>query len=215
MLLTQEMATKIDQVLFQHFTVETLIEIAGQACAIAIQETYVPQKTIVLVGPGNNGNDAIVCARYLKIFGYDVSLIIPKMKEQKLGSLSGFNIPIITEPQHMNELERSTLIVDGLLGFNAKDKIREPYKRFVDYMAASQKQIVSVDIPSGWDISFGDIHNTNFNPSMLVSLTAPKECTKNYKGIHFIGGRFVNDTLANEFGIHIDYEGSNMVKRLQ
>lgn len=31
--------------------------------------------------------------------------------------------------------------------------------------------VVSVDVPSGWDVDGGDVHGTGFMPSMLVSLT--------------------------------------------
>ena len=213
--LTQESAKQLDQLLFQYFSVEALIELAGQACAIAIQKTYEPQVTAVLVGSGNNGNDAIVCARYLKLFGFDVSLIIPKMKDQKLDSLHGFDIPIIQQESHFIKLKGSTLIVDGLLGFGTKGPIKEPYKQFVDYMATARSCCVSIDIPSGWDVALGDVYKTNYNPEMLVSLTAPKECAKYFKGIHFVGGRFISNLISEEYDISIEYNGSELVKRLQ
>jgi NAD(P)H-hydrate repair Nnr-like enzyme with NAD(P)H-hydrate epimerase domain len=34
--------------------------------------------------------------------------------------------------------------------------------------------LVSIDIPSGWDVEKGDIHGIGLAPDMLVSLTAPK-----------------------------------------
>eukprot|EP00835_Amoeboradix_gromovi_P002251 NODE_123_length_18841_cov_0.279693.p8 type:complete len:216 gc:universal NODE_123_length_18841_cov_0.279693:10513-11160(+) len=213
MLLSQELATKLDIILFQSFSTEALIEVAGQACAIAIQKIFKPQKATVLVGPGNNGNDAIVCARYLKLFGYDVNILIPKLKNQKLSSLDGYDIPVDYEI-NFARLDQSTLIVDGLLGFSAAGPIREPYKSLIEYMCSTKSYCVSIDVPSGWDVSLGDIYRSNFTPEMLVSLTAPKECTKHYNGIHFVGGRFINPKLQKEFGIHIDYLGGELVKRI-
>ena len=59
--------------------------------------------------------------------------------------------------------------------------------------------IISVDIPSGWDVTSGpqpletqrgDKVDT-FMPDVLISLTAPKEGVKPFKGRHYLGGRFV------------------------
>ena len=51
--------------------------------------------------------------------------------------------------------------------------------------------MVSVDIPSGWDVEKGDISNTGLLPEMLISLTAPKQCASTFTGVHYVGGRFV------------------------
>lgn len=63
------------------FPSETLMEIAGLACAqvanlIMKREAY--KSVCILVGPGNNGGDGLVAARHLKMMKYDVSLIIFK-----------------------------------------------------------------------------------------------------------------------------------------
>ena len=55
-------------------------------------------------------------------------------------------------------------------------------------MAASNKTIISVDCPSGWTAE----RSTHLQPEMLISLTAPKECSKYFKGrFHILGGRFI------------------------
>lgn len=69
-------------------------------------------------------------------------------------------------------------------------------------IAKSKLPIVSVDIPSGWDVELGPVEREVANaegkrveevlmPDVLVSLTAPKQGVKEYKGRHFLGGRFV------------------------
>ena len=59
-------------------------------------------------------------------------------------------------------------------------------------------RIISVDIPSGWDVEKGNIHDT-FEPDMLVSLTAPKTCAVHHEGPHYLGGRFVPDRLYEKY----------------
>lgn len=55
--------------------------------------------------------------------------------------------------------------------------------------------MTAVDAPSSWDIEHGPPESghvgSNFNPAVLVSLTAPKPLAKHFKGRHFIGGRYV------------------------
>ena len=61
-------------------------------------------------------------------------------------------------------------------------------------MAETKTPVTSVDAPSSWNIEDGPPESgvgSNFNPGVLVSLTAPKPLVKHFKGRHFIGGRFV------------------------
>ena len=37
----------------------------------------------------------------------------------------------------------------------------------------------------------GDVNGDGIKPDMLISLTAPKLCAKEYHGTHYVGGRFV------------------------
>ena len=64
--------------------------------------------------------------------------------------------------------------------------------------------IVSVDIPSGWDVERGDIHNIGLMPDTLISLTAPKKCAMLFKGRkHYLGGRFVPRAMQTERNIKL------------
>jgi NAD(P)H-hydrate epimerase len=51
---------------------------------------------------------------------------------------------------------------------------------------------VAIDIPSGWDVEEGDKQGRGLNAAMLISLTLPKKGAKDFKGVHYLGGRFVS-----------------------
>ena len=51
-----------------------LIDNAGRAVAEEIVRRYGARKTVVLCGPGNNGKDGEVAARYLKQWGWPVEI---------------------------------------------------------------------------------------------------------------------------------------------
>ena len=58
--------------------------------------------------------------------------------------------------------------------------------------------MVSVDIPSGWDVNLGNTMDT-FNTDMLISLTAPKKCAIFHEGPHYLGGRFVPECISKKY----------------
>ncbi|KAK4803995.1 hypothetical protein SAY86_003812 [Trapa natans] len=65
--------------------------------------------------------------------------------------------------------------------------------------------IVSVDIPSGWHAQ-GDVSGQRIKPDMLVSLTAPKLCGKQFCGPHhFVGGRFALLSIAEKYKFRLPH----------
>ena len=92
------------------------------------------------------------------------------------------------------------LIIDAIFGFSfSGDSIREPFKTIIDVIKEIQEmknkgkrlgQVVSIDVPSGWDVDQGNIFD-RFYPDMLVSLTALKPCARYHLGPHYLGGRFI------------------------
>jgi len=90
------------------------------------------------------------------------------------------------------------------LGFSFHPPVRAPFDTILRRMKSSSLPIVSIDIPSGWSVSdgFQPLYTEpdekgqtgpveTFEPEVLVSLTAPKEGVKGFKGRHWLGGRFV------------------------
>jgi NAD(P)H-hydrate epimerase len=114
------------------------------------------------------------------------------------------------------------IIIDAIFGFSYHgSQPREPYGSIISNMILMQQLhdsiIVSVDVPSGWDVDGGTpspplpttttttTNNNNYylNPNVLISLTAPKLASKNFIGRHFVGGRFVPPNLAKKYNIRV------------
>jgi NAD(P)H-hydrate epimerase len=101
------------------------------------------------------------------------------------------------------------VILDAIFGFSFRSPVRPPFDKVLPLLHQSGLPIVSVDIPSGWDVELGPIELTRktendgqekavdesgfkwLEPEVLISLTAPKEGVRAFKGRHFLGGRFV------------------------
>ncbi|KAJ3108495.1 hypothetical protein HK100_003429 [Physocladia obscura] len=186
-------------------------------------------KIIVVVGPGNNGGDGLVAARHLHHFGCAVSVCLPRPvseSDKAKGHVTarlvaqlvalGIDFLPLTGLEPALTSSTPTLIVDALFGFSFKGAVREPFDqaiKAINNASSLHSRILSVDIPSGWDVDKGyDISSPQGikNPYALLSLTAPKYCARFFQGRHFIGGRFVTPFVQQNFGVDIpNYHGSH------
>ena len=225
------------------FTLEQLMELAGLSVAQAVytvmqnelagkqtrSETN-PPHILVICGPGNNGGDGLVAARHLVHFGFSCTVVYPKRSSKQphftnlvkqcedMGIIVQEEMPDdFIEKQQAAE-QRYSCVIDSMFGFSFHGTPREPFGSILQQLIAVQDKttIVAVDVPSGWHVDDGDVTNTGFAPSVLVSLTAPKNCAKHFVGRHFVGGRFVPPALAQKYAIRMPpYPGSDQVMELK
>lgn len=217
--LNQKEAQEIDEELFSEyaFSVDQLMELAGLSCAVAFAKSFplheVCKEVLVLCGPGNNGGDGLVCARHLKLFGYSPVIYYPKKTKKQLyenltTQCHKMHIPSVN---HLSDLSNFSSIVDALFGFSFKGPPRGDFVQVLEEVAQCDLPVLSVDVPSGWDIENGN--PSGIQPDVLVSLTAPKLCARYFRGSkHYLGGRFVPPTLANKYQLNLPaYPGTDVV----
>ena len=109
------------------------------------------------------------------------------------------------------------LVVDAILGFSAHGALRAPYDAIIRSVNTSSLPVVCIDIPSGWDVDEGYVRKEGIsNADMLISLTAPKACSRFFKGrFHYLGGRFVAPAVFTQFPVHLPpYAGCDLCVRL-
>jgi len=224
-LLSQSEAVAIDNELFTEygFSVDQLMELAGHACAVAIARIY-PRETmdkndgalLVCCGPGNNGGDGLVCARHLKHFGYKPTIFYPKVPSKQLYKnlllqCNRMDMPFLSYmPGEAQLLDSAySLLVDAMFGFSFKPPVRSDLAPVLQRLQEVKIPVVSIDVPSGWDVESGPPSADGFSPDTLISLTAPKICATYFKGRHhYLGGRFVPACLANKYELNLpDFPG--------
>ena len=203
------------------FTLEQLMELAGLSVAQVVYEvtpTTTPNgKILIVCGPGNNGGDGLVAARHLALFGHEVVVVYPKRTTKQphytnlVKTCEDLGISILDEMPV--DLTAFSTMVDAIFGFSFNGEPREPFASILTQMMNAQSEfhipIVSVDVPSGWNVDQGDVSGLGFLPEVLISLTAPKLCSKNFQGRHFCGGRFLPPLLAQKYNISMPpYPGS-------
>lgn len=225
---TAEKAGKIDDALMSPpycHTLEQLMELAGQAVAVAVDDltggTNVP--LAIVCGPGNNGGDGLVAARHLVHFGYPVTLVYPKQRDRApfkdlVSQLSALDVA--PKEQVPDDAE---LIVDAIFGFSfdGAEGVREPFGTIIQSINSHRAAVLAVDVPSGWHVDKGDIYDDCVRaPDALVSLTAPKPCAdvllkKRSACVHYVGGRFVPPRLCAQMDFDVpDYKGTDVIARI-
>lgn len=178
---------------------------------------------LICCGPGNNGGDGLVAARHLALMSYDPYVYYPKRTDktdlfrnlQHQAECMGITVTADCPVPAQVDAEFG-LIVDALFGFSFKPPVRESFKPIMELLQSTKLPIVSVDIPSGWDVELGPQSDCDIKPACLISLTAPKLCAKHLTNAkHYLGGRFVPAKLAEKYSMSLpQYNGRDLFVRL-
>lgn len=211
------------------YTLAQLMELAGLSVAQAVRHAYSSARVVVVVcGPGNNGGDGLVAARHLSFFGFTPIVFTPRQGKNpyfKLlySQLDNIGVPTfyapdnvspetntkdvktLTNDQFIETLSSCDLILDAIFGFSFHGPLKPPFDGIIDAINVSGKPVVSIDMPTGWDVEKGKIDsNCIDSPDMLISLTIPKMGAKDFKGrYHYLGGRFVPPDFASSHKLNI------------
>lgn len=129
----------------------SLMERAGRAVAEAAARIAGRRPILVLCGPGNNGGDGYVAARYLRNRGHDLRVVALGDPEKLVGDAAA-NFKRWrgdTESLSVAHLTEHTVIIDALFGAGLARAIEGAA---VDVLATAAKMrlaSIAVDLPSG------------------------------------------------------------------
>ena len=106
------------------------------------------------------------------------------------------------------------IIIDAVFGFSFKGPMRGIFKEILEKLNDINVPIVCVDIPSGWDVEKGYVNDGLKRCDVLVSLSVPKLGVKEFKGVRYLGGRFIPLELQNELHLQLPYVGDELITKL-
>jgi NAD(P)H-hydrate epimerase len=140
---------------------------------LAVEE-HDPGKASVLVGPGNNGGGGLVTARYLHMKGVETEVVLASTDLQevpmrRLSTLRAMDIPV-RKSIRFND----GIIIDALLGYGQTGAPRGRVADLVDAGEASERKVMSLDVPTGFDLEEGEYHSTSFKEPVTLTLGLPK-----------------------------------------
>ena len=146
-----------------------LMDAAGQAVAEAVMERYYQRSVLVLCGPGNNGGDGFVVARLLKQKGWPVQLRLIGDRAALKGDAAAMAelwTGRVAAP-NAKDIDDADLIIDALLGAGLDREVEGAFAEIIGAVNASNRPVVSVDVPSGLDGSTG----AERGPTMIADMT--------------------------------------------
>ncbi|HJU21390.1 MAG TPA: NAD(P)H-hydrate dehydratase [Casimicrobiaceae bacterium] len=136
-----------------------LMERAGAAAAEIASAMMAGRdgSVVVLTGPGNNGGDALVCARHLRELGFDVVVVGRTSQYAQPDAANALAKLASTDVRIVDNVPRSApaLIVDGLFGIGLSRAIAQPWSAWIEWANASGAPILALDVPSGLDAVTG------------------------------------------------------------
>lgn len=134
-----------------------LMDAAGLAVAKVIAKNWAPCPTLVACGPGNNGGDGFVIARYLQSWGWPVRVATVADANRYTGdALHHFRL--WTGPsQRLSAaaLDGAHLVVDALFGAGLGRPVKQETLLFIQALKQSGLPVCAVDIPTGIEGSSG------------------------------------------------------------
>ncbi|KAH9936349.1 YjeF N-terminal domain-containing protein [Fomitopsis serialis] len=196
--LTAKLAQQIDEELMNAagaFSIDQLMELAGLACAQTLATVYSRRR--------NQGGDGLVAARHLATIWMPKSQSPPKRLKTQCDNMHIQTIAPSSDVQPLRDaLARSDVILDAIFGFSFQPPVRAPFDAALPLISQSGLPIVSVDIPSGWDVEKGNAVGVGLNPD-------------GFKGRHFLGGRFVPKAMEEKFQLNLPaYPGFDQIVEL-
>ncbi|MEK7848970.1 MAG: NAD(P)H-hydrate epimerase, partial [Chloroflexota bacterium] len=142
---------------------------------------------LVLVGPGNNGGDGLVAARYLHDWGVQVAVYLctpRRSTDAQLRPVVDRGIPVQEASQDdgsflIQHLDAASAVVDAVLGTGRARPLEGGMQRTLERVrstraARSDLSIVAVDLPSGLDADTGAMDPATLPADLTVALGCPK-----------------------------------------
>lgn len=177
-------------------TLYQLVERAGRAAfdCLATQMARQPRlesmPLLVLAGSGNNGADALVCARLALEAGHKVMVFLLKTKgtaefEQALSAY--LNQGGIADSPNIDAILQAPMLIDGLLGTGVHGGVREEVAALIQAINQSNAWVLSLDLPSGIVADTGVVAQVAVMADLTLCFGGLKQGLLTSKARHYCG----------------------------
>jgi len=224
-IVTSEQMRQIDRECIHRGTPgNVLMENAGRAVAeetARILEPIRHKQFLVVVGPGNNGGDGLVTARYLHDWGAQVSIYLCARRPEddaNLKLVQQRNITCVDAAQdsdlsRFNELLAPVdCIIDALFGTGKARPIKGTLAQVLERVNHLKKKkpalvLLAIDLPSGLNADSGETDPVCPSADYTVTLAFPKSGLFRFPGAEKVGILSIADIgIPDELAGNIDLE---------
>lgn len=164
-------------------TLLQMMELAGRHLAVLARARFLMSaqrgRVVVLAGSGGNGGGALVAARRLASWGFDVRVVLSAAEASFAGvprhqldiaCRLGIAVQASGEPPSGS----ATLIIDGLIGYALRGAPRGRASELIAWADASPAPVLALDVPSGLDATTGRVSGPVIHAVATLTLALPK-----------------------------------------
>lgn len=157
-----------------------MMENAGRSLADAARlllgGSVLDRSILVLAGPGGNGGGGLAAARHLANAGARVDVVLGADRSQ-LARTTRAQFEILESIRLPHEHGRlpagdPDLVVDALLGYSQNGPPRGDLAVLIE--GVQDRRVLSLDVPSGIELSTGILHAPHVRAEATVTLASPK-----------------------------------------
>lgn len=199
----REQIRVVEQQAFARKPQPPLMERAGLATAELARAMAgdATRSLLVLVGPGNNGGDALVAARHLQQWWFDVDVVFTgeraKPASDAAQALDAWIAAGGSVRADIPAGRRWQLALDGLFGIGLTRALDARHAALIDAVQAASMPVLAIDIPTGLDADSGAIHGSVLRATRTLTFLGLKP------------GLFTNDGPDCCGDIHLDLLGQH------
>lgn len=182
-LLSTEQMIEVDRLMIEVYQINLLqmMENAGRVLAILAKTRFLmgKSKVAVLAGTGGNGGGALVCARRLINWGFEVDVFVSNpesMKEvpqHQLATLNNMKVRVFDVSRLRDQ--HYDLIIDGIIGYSLQGNPKGEAAEMIHWANIQLAPVLSLDTPSGIDLTTGTIHDPVIKADATLTLALPKK----------------------------------------
>jgi NAD(P)H-hydrate epimerase len=162
----------------------------------------------VLAGGGGNGGGALCCARHLHNHGATVHVILDRAADTLSGAaraqlniLRAAGIAPAADAEAAAILERSALVVDGLIGYGLTAVPRGRTAELIAWCNQFARRVLSNDVPSGIDATTGTAPGPAVRAERILTLAAPKTGLARFTPSLYLADIGIPPELYHQLGI--------------
>ncbi len=176
--LTEQQMREVDRIMVEDIGIELvqMMENAGRNLAQLALRRFNPASVIVLAGPGGNGGGGLVAARHLANRGIAVHVALSRPAEEFAG-VSAHQLAILQRmriPLMEGATTDADLILDALIGYSLQGNPRGDTRDLIDWAKGSGSPVLSLDTPSGLDVTTGKAADPCVAATVTMTLALPK-----------------------------------------
>lgn len=174
---TEAQMIEVDRVMTEDLGIALIqmMENAGRSLARVVCDVFDPHTVAIAVGSGGNGGGGMVCARHLANLGVDVTVVATRPRRE-LDGVPAHQADILDRsaiPVAQN-LPPADVAVDAVVGYSLAGPPRGRALQLVEELERFAGPVVSLDTPSGLDVTTGQAPGAVVDAALTVTLALPK-----------------------------------------